>query len=364
MRSNRAVVIFYHFLFWLVLICVPPITLRVIELLLGGVDIISPVILVYLVLLVGIFYCNAYFLLPRFLFRRRYLSYVLLSILLLMTVSSFNTWVEYVLDQLNGYFVAHLAIYFFLGIIPLVLSTAYRIIEINIKQQRIKQEMENESIRSELSLLRSQVSPHFMFNVLNTLVALIRQRSENLEPAVIKLSSLMRYMLYESDEEKVSLQTEIEYLRSYIDIQRLRFGDKVDILFEYPQQLPELMLEPMLLIPLVENAFKHGVNVIRDPALQIKLQLNEGALEMRIANRYRELPQSDKEAGNSGIGLANLRRRLDILYPGTHELHLTKEAGWFKAYLHLNLHYNSSANASPANRYDANMLSVFKITKL
>ncbi len=88
-----------------------------------------------------------------------------------------------------------------------------------------------------------------MFNVLNTLVALIRQRSEQLEPIVVELSSLMRYMLYESDEEKVSLETEIEYLKSYIDIQQLRFGNKVAIHVEYPQKLPELMLEPMLLIP-------------------------------------------------------------------------------------------------------------------
>lgn len=202
-----------------------------------------------------------------------------------------------------------------------------------------------------------------MFNVLNTLVALIRQRSEQLEPIVVELSSLMRYMLYESDEEKVSLETEIEYLKSYIDIQQLRFGNKVAIHVEYPQKLPELMLEPMLLIPLVENAFKHGVNVIRDPALRINLQLNGGELEMVVANRYKEPAYNDQEKRNSGIGLANLKRRLNILYPKAHELQLTKEEDWFKAYLRINLQYEHVLeDTPPVGKPDVNISSIFKIT--
>lgn len=363
MHSGRVSVILYHFLFWVVLVCLPPLTLRITELITGDEDIISPLILIYLAFLIGIFYYNAYFLLPQYLLHKKFLSYALLAILPLLFVAAFTTWVEYIAGQLNGYFVAHLVVYFFLGIIPLVLSTAFRIIEMNIKAQRRQREMEHENIRSELSLLRSQVSPHFMFNVLNTLVALIRQRSEQLEPIVVELSSLMRYMLYESDEEKVSLETEIEYLKSYIDIQKLRFGNKVAIHVECPQELPALMLEPMLLIPLVENAFKHGVNVIRDPALHINLQLNGGELELVVANRYKEPAYSDQEKRNSGIGLANLKRRLNILYPKAHELQLTKEEDWFRAHLRINLLYtHAPENTPPAGKPGVNISSIFKIT--
>ncbi len=136
MHSGRVSVIFYHFLFWVVLVCLPPITLRITELIIGDEDIISPLILIYLALLIGIFYYNAYFLLPKYLLHREFLSYALLAILPLLFTAAFTTWVEYIADQLNGYFVAHLLVYFFLGIIPLVLSTAFRIIEMNIKAQR------------------------------------------------------------------------------------------------------------------------------------------------------------------------------------------------------------------------------------
>lgn len=363
MRSGRPLVIFYHFLFWVVLVCIPPITLRITELITRNDTIISPLILIYLLLLIGVFYFNAYFLLPKFLFRRKFLRYALLAILTLLTIAALQAWVEYDLNKLGNNFIAPLLVYFFLGIIPLVLSTAYRIIETNIKEQRRKQEVEHENIRAELSLLRSQVSPHFMFNVLNTLVALIRQRSDQLEPTVVELSNLMRYMLYDSDEEKVSLETEIEYLKSYIDLQQLRFGNKVAIHFNYPQELPGWMLEPMLLIPLVENAFKHGVNVIRDPALHINLQLKEGELEMHVANRYKEPSFNDQEKRNSGIGLTNLQRRLNILYPDAHELQLTKEADWFRAYLRINLQYKRIVKqVSPAIQPGINISSIFKVT--
>lgn len=351
MRSGRAGVIFYHFLFWLVLVCVPPILLRILEMIIGQ-DIIHRIILSYLLLLVGIFYYNAYFLLPRYLLRRKLLPYCLLVAVALLLVAAAYTWLEYIFDQLTRHFSFHLVIYFFLGLIPILLSTAYRIIDNNIREQRRKQEMENESIRSELSLLRSQVSPHFMFNVLNTLVALIRQQSEKLEPVVMELSHLMRYMLYESDEEKVSLRTEIQYLESFINIQKIRFGDKVSIVFDHPQGLPEMMLEPMLLIPLVENAFKHGVNVIREPAVIIGLVLNDGELQVNISNRYKE-PPSGQDRHNSGIGIANLQRRLNLLYPGAHELQFLKEDGWFKACLHINLNYKREDNNKLA--------SIFKI---
>ena len=124
----------------------------------------------------------------------------------------------------------HILFNFFFFLFMLAASTAYRMIKDRTRADRIAREKENENLKTELSLLRSQVSPHFMFNVLNNMVALARKKSDLLEPSLLKFSSLMRYMLYEADEEKVSLEKETEYLQSYIDLQQQRFGKNVQIM--------------------------------------------------------------------------------------------------------------------------------------
>ena len=136
------------------------------------------------------------------------------------------------------------------------LSTAYQLIKDKVASDKLAQEKQNEVLKTELSLLRSQVSPHFMFNVLNNMVSLARKQSDLLEPSLIKLSSLMRYMLYEADEEKVSIEKEIDYLQSYIDLQQQRFGKKVQVNVHLHTMDNHYQVEPMLLIPFVENAFQ------------------------------------------------------------------------------------------------------------
>ncbi|HXB40122.1 MAG TPA: histidine kinase [Bacteroidia bacterium] len=224
-------------------------------------------------------------------------------------------------------------------IIPFIfiwgVSSSYRFILDNSRQEKEKKEKENENLKTELSFLRSQVSPHFMFNVLNSLVALIRQKSDKLEPVVIELSNLMRYMLYESDEETVNLKREIEYLKSYIDIQKVRFGDKINIVFDVPKDVPDKSIEPMLLIPLIENAFKHGA-VINKPEIIIAISFAKDQLQLAVKNKYIEtIKPTDKN--NSGIGLKNLRRRLSLLYPEAHELEISKENDWYSTVLKVNL---------------------------
>src|SRR4029078_9561482 len=139
-----------------------------------------------------------------------------------------------------------------------------------IYNERISREKETENLKTELSFLRSQVSPHFMFNIMNNMVALARKRSELLEPSLIKLSALLRYMLYET-EEKVPLQKEVEYLQSYIDLQKQRFGKGVAIHTCLQQVDDTYQIEPMLLIPFVENAFKHGTGLIDKAEIDVEL---------------------------------------------------------------------------------------------
>ena len=218
------------------------------------------------------------------------------------------------------------------------ISTAYRQVIDGIKTKQLLKEKENEELKSELSLLRSQVSPHFMFNVLNSLVSLARKKSDMLEVSLIKLSSLMRYMVYSANEDKVLLQKETEYLQSYIHLQTLRFEDSVDICYEvFNNSTSNLKIEPMLLIPFIENAFKHGTGYIDNPKIIISLKINElNKLELEVQNKYTNLETESKDK-SPGIGLMNVTKRLDILYKDKYELLVTKKDCWFITKLSINL---------------------------
>lgn len=204
----------------------------------------------------------------------------------------------------------------------IAIGISYRFLADNLKEQEAKKEEENERLKSELSFLRSQISPHFMFNVLNSIVSLSRRKPENVEPVVIKLSELMRYMIYETSDSKVAISKEANYLESYIELQRIRFGN--DIQIEFKSQIANVAgtIEPMLLIPFVENAFKHGVGLIDKPTINIELIDNPTQLHFIVKNKTSNQPLEKKD-DSSGIGLTNVRRRLELLYPTNHSLNIS-----------------------------------------
>jgi LytS/YehU family sensor histidine kinase len=154
----------------------------------------------------------------------------------------------------------------------------------------------------------------------------------------MKLSNLMQYMLYETDEEKVLLATEVEYLRSYIDLQQQRFGSKVKLNVCFDVKEDWLSIEPMMLIPFVENAFKHGVGMIEDPEINIKLKTDNRQLLFEVSNKYNSGETKEVKDKTSGIGLQNVSRRLNLLYGKQHKLEIRPENGWFNVSLKLNLH--------------------------
>ncbi len=175
-----------------------------------------------------------------------------------------------------------------------------------------------------------------MFNVLNNMVSLARKKSELLEPSLIKLSSLMRYMLYETDEEKVPIEKETEYLQSYIDLQQQRYGKKVSINVNLYPPDRNYFIEPMLLIPFVENAFKHGTGLIENAHIDIDMKAKNNILYFSVTNKYDAASQEIKDKA-SGIGLANVKRRLELLYPLHHELYINKEDNLFAVSLKINI---------------------------
>ena len=278
-------------------------------------------------LLVAFFYFNMYFLVPRILTKKSVVHYVATIVICFAIIFLFNEGIVRMVS--TSQFRPGRPVYFTVINFLLVfgLSTALRLTRDRVEFERERKERETENLKSELSLLRSQVSPHFMFNVLNNLASLARKKSDQLEPVIIQLSHLMRYMLYDSGEKKVSLAKEIEYLESYIDLQKLRFGNDVTVAFETDITKGDMPIEPMLLIPFVENAFKHGIGIIMDPVISIQLVTDETTLHFTVKNKFSSSPETKDPS--SGIGVQNVSRRLDLLYKDMHDLKIHSSGEWF-----------------------------------
>jgi two-component system, LytTR family, sensor kinase len=285
---------------------------------------------------IAIFYTNSNILVPQLVYKGRYRDYLLSLLAVLIGFFAMDAlFFGYIIPGGHFTFFKSLSFNLFPLIFILIASYTYRITVDNLKRERREKDTITENLKTELSLLRSQVSPHFMFNVLNNMVALARKKSDQLEPSLIKLSQLLRYMLYET-HEKVSLSKEVEYLESYIDLQKQRFGNTVSITTEFPSMGLAHEIEPMLLIPFVENAFKHGVVMSADPKIEISMQIEKNILHLHVGNTCVEESMEIKDK-TSGIGLGNVKRRLELLYPDQHQLVIDRKSGWFDVTLQIQL---------------------------
>ncbi|MBB2150523.1 sensor histidine kinase [Pedobacter gandavensis] len=230
---------------------------------------------------------------------------------------------------------------FWISIIPfafvITVGFCYRLYNDKVVREELIKELENVNLKTELAFLSSQISPHFMFNVLNTLVSMARKKSELLEPSLISLSQLMRYMLYDHDGSRISLSNEIEYLKSYVNLQLLRFGDDIQVNLYLSGAFERYTIAPMLLIPFVENAFKHGIGTLTDPIIDIfvKMEEGEGRLHLMVINGISDgIPSLEKD---SGIGLPNVCRRLELLYPDQHQIVIENNHKTFTVKLQIDL---------------------------
>jgi len=265
---------------------------------------------------IGLFYLSAFVLYPRLMTRWRWPLYFLS----LAAIMAFSYYAKlYILrwwspDLQITPLIGRLLV--FPPIPFLAASIVYCVVRDSVRRERIAKERKAERLTAELKFLRQQMNPHFLFNMLTNMVSLARQGSPLLEPSLIKLADLLRYSLYESGEGKVPLSKEINLIENYIDLQKLRFGEDVDIRLTVPEAEPEGLIEPMLLAPFVENAFKHGAGRGKDPFIHIEIKVMEPVLFFKVVNNYHGGPKS------AGIGLANIRSRLELLYP-QHNLTIT-----------------------------------------
>ncbi|MFC0773342.1 sensor histidine kinase [Terrimonas alba] len=282
-----------------------------------------------------IFYGNALFLYPKFLNRAYWWLYIISAVLLIILSVKvkfyiLESWFPDVSPEARSHVL-------FPSVLVFIVSVFYSIAVDRIRAEKLQKENEAMQLGTELKLLRSQISPHFLFNILTNLVSLARKKSDHLETSLLMLSGLMRYMLYDAGK-KISLQQEVEYLESYITLQTLRFGRDVKIVshIELPHEDANYSIEPMLLMPFVENAFKHGIGYVDQPVIDINLTVKERVLIFQVKNKFdRETDASKDES--SGIGLGNVRSRLTLLYPGRHDLAIHTDKNLFNIHLTLQL---------------------------
>jgi LytS/YehU family sensor histidine kinase len=220
---------------------------------------------------------------------------------------------------------------------PIVLiASAIKILKLWIEERYKRMELEIQNQSSELALLRNQINPHFLFNTLNNIHTLITKDSNKAADALMRLSDIMRYMLYETNTELVPLENEIEYIQSYIELQKLRLANPQKVIFDARNTNSGFLIAPMLLIPFIENAFKHSEKNSNTAPISIKLESNAQIFRFELSNPIRD-KQNESLDSAGGIGLKNVNRRLELIYPNRHSLNISSLNNIFNVQLTLNV---------------------------
>nr|WP_237488268.1 histidine kinase [Hufsiella ginkgonis] len=201
------------------------------------------------------------------------------------------------------------------------------------RNEHSRKSFEKEKLTAELSFLKSQINPHFLLNSLNNIYSLAYQRSEKTAEAVLKLSEIMKYMLYESNDMRVPISKEIHYLENYVELQKIRLKDSAFVELDVEGDVSQTIV-PLILIPFIENAFKHGVINDRANPVRIRVRATTGKLLIRVSNKKNQYSNKDD---TGGIGLHNVSRRLALLYPGRHHLVINEDTDQYTCELSLDL---------------------------
>jgi sensor histidine kinase YesM len=200
---------------------------------------------------------------------------------------------------------------------------------------KIKAELENRNLKNELELLKSQINPHFLFNTLNNIDTLIHKSPDDASRSLITLSDMLRYMIYETNVPLVPLDKEIEYLKYYIELQKLRISDHTILKLDIENTCKKATIAPMLLLPFVENAFKYVSTDVELPAIEILIKCEDQNLEFNCKNYYSNT--NSKNIHSGGVGLENVKRRLELIYARNYSLQISEENHIFNVNLKINL---------------------------
>jgi two-component system, LytTR family, sensor kinase len=328
--------ILWHLIYWIL-------TWFLTNLLFGYAELFNPASMLYssviLLIAAGVSYWIVYFLIPRYLTTGKYglfLTYLLFTIITsldleLLTTMLFIIFLEK-FQVITFYHDAREVYSLLTGTYFIVfLSVAIKLVEFWYHEQHRKQSAITEKIEAELKLLKSQIHPHFLFNTLNNIYSLSLQKSDQAPDAVLKLSELLDYLIYHGESKIVELKKETDLIRNYIELENLRYGDRLTVDFHINGNPENIRIAPLLLLPLVENSFKHGISKSRgNQQLTIKLEIAEKNVEFYIENT---VPIQTKKETVSGIGLPNLQKRLALQYKDKHSLEIRDDGTKYLALL-------------------------------
>ncbi len=202
-------------------------------------------------------------------------------------------------------------------------------------RERLKQ-TEVEKTNAELSYLKAQINPHFLFNTLNSIYSLAILKSDKTADAVVKLSDMMRYVLNDSNANFTDLEKELNYIANYIELQRMRLTSNVKLTYSCEGNVFDKKLAPLVLIPFIENAFKHGVNSEEDSVIDIKINVSQTTLNLNVRNKC--VSSNNNTLNKSGLGIENTKQRLNLLYPESHSLEISEKDNYYTVHLTLNIH--------------------------
>jgi sensor histidine kinase YesM len=303
---------------------------------------------VYAATQIPMMYFHLYVLVPKLLNRRRVILYAMATVALVFAYSFCNytlltTIPVIVKDSRVSEYIADLNWRYdvFEGFFTLVITYALKYAGQTLSTQNRLLQLQKDNLILELEALKSQINPHFLFNTLNNIYSLSLRKSEKAPEMILKLSDMMRYVLYECSSETVPLEREFQFIRNYIDLERIRHGDHVSISFELNGDPGDNKIGPLLLIPIVENCFKHGLNAQMEKGfVDIRLSVTDHNLTLAASNSITETKAlSDMFRGKrrNGIGLENVRKRLNLLYPHQHRLVIDPSANRWMVTLDLNL---------------------------
>jgi hypothetical protein len=288
-----------------------------------------------------IVYFNLLYLIPRYLSGKRFARYSLLLILSVLLLTPIRVFILFILMEGYPEVQADLKVsqvwYFLITFFVVGMSTVMKVFSEWVRYQRDRQELVTKNMQSELKFLKSQINPHFLFNTLNSLYALTIKKDDRAPEIVIKLSEMLRYMLYESNAARVSLEKEINYIKNYLELEQLRQGGEADIQFHLKGEVNHQSIAPLMFIPFLENAFKHGLNhQMGKGFVHATLEVQDQKVHLLIENSKPEhIPLQPQKSG--GIGMVNVRRRLDLIYPDRHRLLVENNPKTYKVDMRLEL---------------------------
>ena len=293
-----------------------------------------------------VYICN-YLLIPKLLYRKKYFLFVISFIVMVVASSIYKMTLigkltnnHFLLNwsgDIKGRIYDNIIPHFFL----VIAGVAIKLLVDHINMQKKLMEVAKEKAETELSFLKSQINPHFLFNSLNSVYFLIDRNNTGAREALHKFSEMLRYQLYELKGEKIKIEKEVSYLQDYIALQKLRM-ENCEVRVKIDQQMESFDIEPLLLVPLVENAFKHISHFASGRKNEIVIWLSKLNGEMMFAVSNTTEGRQTEVKDHGGIGLNNVRRRLELLYPNRHQLSISENNGWFNVGLNLKIEGNGS----------------------